>query len=46
MKMKVSNSISNKVGFRRQEVGARAKLDLNKTQLFLVAAKGYIKVEG
>ena len=25
---------------------ARAKLDLNKTQLFLVAAKGYMKVEG
>ena len=23
-----------------------AKLDLNKTQLFLVAAKGYMKVEG
>jgi hypothetical protein len=25
---------------------AMAKLDLNKTQLFLVAAKGYMKVEG
>ena len=24
---------------------ARAKLDLNKTQLFLVVAKGYMKVE-
>ena len=53
----VSNPISIKVGFRRQEDGgrssmraykqvARAKLDLNKTQLFLVVAKGYMKVEG